>query len=109
MCSGTSSVGSATSPSGKSGKSLTSSTSPVYVAIHRLPNMASGDFAIEPRGPFTLASAARFIAGWPPANKLPAEADEVRLAFLCDDFSGDASVVLRQDGDGTVRGTITGG
>jgi hypothetical protein len=26
-------------------------------------------FSIEPRGPFTLASAARFIVGWPPASK----------------------------------------
>lgn len=71
--------------------------------------MASGEFALEPRGPFTLASAARFIAGWPPAKRPPGGDDEVRLEFLCDDYSGDASVVLRQDADGTVRGTIAGG
>jgi DNA-3-methyladenine glycosylase II len=71
--------------------------------------MASGDFALEPRGPFTLASAARFIAGWPPANRPAAGDDEVRLEFLCDDWSGDASVVLRQEPGGTVRATIAGG
>ena len=27
-----------------------------------------GIHTIEPRGPFTLASAARFIAGWPPGQ-----------------------------------------
>jgi DNA-3-methyladenine glycosylase II len=70
--------------------------------------MASGDFAIAPRGPFTLASAARFIAGWPPANRLAAESEDVRLEFLSDDFSGDARVRLRQVGDGTVQGTIAG-
>jgi DNA-3-methyladenine glycosylase II len=71
--------------------------------------MASGEFVLEPRGPFTLASAARFIAGWPPADSRAAGDGEVRLAFLADDFSGDAGVVLRQGPEGTVRGTITGG
>jgi DNA-3-methyladenine glycosylase II len=72
--------------------------------------MASGDFVLEPRGPFTLASAARFIAGWAPANRPPdSGGEEVRLAFLCDDFSGDAAVLLRQGADGMVHGAITGG
>ena len=70
--------------------------------------MASGDFVLEPRGPFTLASAARFIAGWE-AGSGGAAGEEVRLGFLCDDFSGDAGVLLRQDAHGAVRGTITGG
>jgi hypothetical protein len=26
------------------------------------------EFTLEPRGPFTLASAARFVAGWPPGR-----------------------------------------
>jgi DNA-3-methyladenine glycosylase II len=66
------------------------------------------DFALAPRGPFTLASAARFIAGWPPAARPQAGADTgtVRLAFLVDDWSGHAGVALRQDADGTVHGTI---
>ena len=61
-------------------------------------------FEIEPRGPFTLASAARFIAGWPP-GRAHAASDEVRLRFLVDDWSGPATVVLTQDGD-TVHGTV---
>lgn len=67
------------------------------------------DFEIHPRGPFTLSSAARFIAGWPPAAGDPqAEAsDEVRLGFLVDDWSGHAGVLLRQREDGTVAATIT--
>ena len=35
-------------------------------AARKLPRI--GTFTIEPRGPFTLASAARFIAGWPPGQ-----------------------------------------
>jgi DNA-3-methyladenine glycosylase II len=70
--------------------------------------MASGEFALEPRGPFTLASAARFISGWTPATGV-ATPEDVRLHFLCDDFSGDASVVMRQDGNATVRVAIDGG
>ena len=61
-------------------------------------------FEIEPRGPFTLASAARFINGWPP-GKAHATDDEVRLRFLVDDWSGPATVVLTQPGD-TVHGTV---
>ena len=61
-------------------------------------------FEIEPRGPFTLASAARFINGWPPGRARATE-DEVRLRFLVDDWSGPATVVLTQPGD-TVHGTV---
>ncbi len=69
---------------------------------------ASTSFSIEPRGPFTLASAARFIAGWPPAGKSEREQGEndVQLGFLVDDWSGQAGVVLRQDEEGIVRGEI---
>ena len=67
-----------------------------------------GEAVIEPRGPFSVASEARFIAGWPPAARPGAAAagSEVRLGFLVDDWSGHAGVVLRQDGDGPVRLTI---
>jgi len=68
-----------------------------------------GDFSIEPRGPFTLASAARFIAGWPPAGRPGAGGGETALAlgFLVDDWSGYAGVSLRQERpDGPVQGTI---
>ena len=62
---------------------------------------------IEPRGPFTLASAARFIAGWPPAGMRPERGDcVVRLGFLVDDWSGHAGVLLHQRVDGAVVGEV---
>jgi DNA-3-methyladenine glycosylase II len=64
-----------------------------------------GSFSVEPQGPFTLASAARFIAGWPPAADAGAAGEEVRLAFETDDWSGPAGVVLKQR-DGAVRGSV---
>jgi DNA-3-methyladenine glycosylase II len=69
---------------------------------------AETSFSIEPRGPFTLPSAARFIAGWTAASRSDREQGEnvVRLGFLVDDWSGRAGVVLRQDDDGIVRGEI---
>src|ERR1700754_3491400 len=61
-------------------------------------------FTLEPRGPFTLASAARFIAGWPPGQAETTE-DEVRLRFLVDDWSGPATVTLTLE-DGFVHGAV---
>ncbi len=66
----------------------------------------STTFPITPRGPFELASAARFIAGWPPAGRTGRVDGIVRLAFLTDDFTGDAGVVLRQGSDGAVAGEM---
>ena len=63
-----------------------------------------GAFTLEPRGPFTLSSAARFIAGWPPGQAEVGD-DQVQLRFLVDDWSGPAHVVLTQDGD-VVRGSV---
>ena len=63
-----------------------------------------GSFTLEPRGPFTLASAARFIAGWPPGQG-DVDDHQVQLRFLVDDWSGPAHVILRQD-DGIVRGSV---
>jgi DNA-3-methyladenine glycosylase II len=63
-----------------------------------------GAFTLEPRGPFTLASAARFIAGWPPGQG-DVDDDHVRLSFLVDDWSGPASVVMYQHGN-VVQGTV---
>jgi DNA-3-methyladenine glycosylase II len=54
---------------------------------------------LEPRGPFSLAAEARFIAGWPPAPDRGAGDEALPLAFLVDDWSGPANVVLRQEGD----------
>ncbi len=69
---------------------------------------AEASFSIEPRGPFTLGSAARFIAGWPPTSTRERDPDGavVRLGFLVDDWSGHAGAVLRQADDGIVRGEI---
>jgi DNA-3-methyladenine glycosylase II len=61
-------------------------------------------FTLEPRGPFTLASAARFIAGWPPGQG-ETSAEEVRLRFLVDDWSGPADVVVTQEA-GVVHGAV---
>ncbi len=62
---------------------------------------------LQPRGPFRLAAAARFIADWPPAGRSGTAAGGeavVRLGFLVDDWSGHAGVVLSQDADdGPVR------
>ncbi|MBA2476147.1 MAG: DNA-3-methyladenine glycosylase 2 family protein [Actinobacteria bacterium] len=68
---------------------------------------------IEPRGPFTLLSAARFIAGWPPTRRPAAPEDgeaSVRLGFLVDDWSDQAGVILRQTrAHEPVSGTIVAG
>lgn len=71
-------------------------------AARKLRSIAT--FSIEPRGPFSLASTARFIAGWPPGQGDITE-DTVRLHFLVDDWSGPAHVTLTQDGD-TVRAEV---
>ena len=55
------------------------------------------DFALEPRGPFSLQAAGRFLSDFPPADNQGAdEHGTVRLAFVLDDFSGTAAVGLRQ-------------
>ena len=72
------------------------------------------DLVLEPRGPFSLAAAGRFLAEFPPADHTGVEPDgTVRLGFVRDDFSGVARATLRQaredgpvevqvDGDGDV-------
>ena len=88
---------SSTTPSSAAGRSRR--TPP---RAHKLRSITA--FTIEPKGPFTLASAARFVAGWPP-GKAQVGDDELRLHFLVDDWSGPARVVLRQD-DTVVTGTV---
>ena len=64
-----------------------------------------GAFTLEPRGPFTLRSAARFIAGWPPGQG-DVDDEHVRLRFLVDDWSGPAtSSCARRAGSCTGRST----
>lgn len=66
-------------------------------------------FEIEPSGPFSLRAAARFLAGFPPADRPGADAgDELELAFLLDSFEGAAAVVLREQ-DGAVHGDVRRG
>jgi DNA-3-methyladenine glycosylase II len=72
------------------------------------------DLVLEPRGPFSLAAAGRFLAEFPPADHTGVEPEgTVRLGFVRDDFSGVAKATLRQaredgpveveiDGDGDV-------
>lgn len=72
------------------------------------------DLVLEPRGPFSLAAAGRFLREFPPADHTGVEPDgTVRLGFVRDDFSGVARATLRQaredgpveveiDGDGDV-------
>ena len=68
----------------------------------KLPRIAT--FSIEPRGPFTLASAARFIEGWPPSTATTDD-QSVELRFLVDDWSGPAAVTFTQEGT-TVHATV---
>jgi DNA-3-methyladenine glycosylase II len=65
----------------------------------------SSGFAIEPSGPFTLASATRFIAGWE-AGSSTQDGEMVRLAFAVEDWSGHAAVALVETPQGTLLGEI---
>jgi DNA-3-methyladenine glycosylase II len=54
-------------------------------------------FEIVPRGPFSLAESAAFLAGWPPAAAGGRRWDgHLHLAFVPDDGEGAAGVCLRQ-------------
>ena len=65
-------------------------------------------FTIEPAGPFSLAAAAEFLAGFPPADRADAAGGAgLRLAFLRDAFDGAAGVSLRER-DGVVHGEVAG-
>lgn len=61
------------------------------------------EFTIKPQGPFSLRESALFGFG----QRQAADFDGVmRLAFCVDGYSAQAAVAVRQDEDGTVRGTI---
>ena len=62
-------------------------------------------FTLEPRGPFTLASAARFIAAGRP-GRAHVDDDEVRLSFLVDDWSGPAHRRPARRTASVVHGTV---
>jgi len=56
-------------------------------------------FTITPRGPFSLTAAERFFGTWEGATGTDAARDVLRVAFLVDDWSGAAGLLVRQDGD----------
>ena len=62
-------------------------------------------FAITPRGPFSLAAAERFFGRWEGTTGTDAAGEALRVAFLVDDWSGAAGLLVTQDGDG-VHGEI---
>ncbi len=64
--------------------------------------MAGEPFTITPRGPFSLAEAAMFGFGQRDGGRWDGV---MRMAFCLDGYEGHAGVELRQDADGTVRGT----
>ena len=67
-------------------------------------------FEIEPVGPYTLSSSARFLEGFAPAAYDGDEQDGLRLAFVADglaDGGADAGVRVRQEGE-TVVGDVYG-
>lgn len=67
------------------------------------------EVVIPVRGPFSLASAARFMAGFSPLARPDAADDDVlRLAFSLDGTGAPVGIALRQDPDGTVHGTTHG-
>ncbi|MGE0027436.1 MAG: DNA-3-methyladenine glycosylase [Thermoleophilia bacterium] len=67
------------------------------------------EVVIPTRGPFSLSSAARFLAGFSPLARPDAADDDVlRLAFALDGTGAPAGIALRQDGDGTVHGATFG-
>ncbi|HEX4212611.1 MAG TPA: DNA-3-methyladenine glycosylase 2 family protein [Candidatus Dormibacteraeota bacterium] len=63
-------------------------------------------FQLHPRGPFSLALAAGHEFG---PRRAPGESGVMRLAFCLDSLRGQAGVLLRQAGDGSVHGRVVGG
>jgi DNA-3-methyladenine glycosylase II len=65
-------------------------------------------FEIDPRGPFSLAAAARFLTGFPPLTGTRSAYDgHVHLAFSVDGSDVTVGVCLQDHGD-TVSGEIVG-
>ncbi len=67
-------------------------------------------FEIEPVGPFSLASSARFLEGFAPASLVSGGRDGLGLAFVADGLAGGevvAGVRVRQEGE-TVVGDVYG-
>ena len=57
------------------------------------------EFTIEPRGPFSLAAAQRFLGGFTPAaGTFADDATRLTMAFPVDGWGGSAAAVVWQDG-----------
>lgn len=70
--------------------------------------MTTTGFRIVPRGPFSLATTHRFLAGFPPAAETwTANGALVRLGFPLDGSGEAVGVALRQE-DGVVYGEVAG-
>jgi DNA-3-methyladenine glycosylase II len=63
-------------------------------------------FTITPRGPFSLAAAERFFGRWEGTTGTDTGGDALRVAFLVDDWSGTAGLLVAQDDDGDVHGEV---
>jgi DNA-3-methyladenine glycosylase II len=66
-------------------------------------------FTITPRGPFSLAAAERFFGRWEGTTGTDTAADALRVAFLVDDWSGAAGLLVAQDerGDAAPPADVT--
>ena len=70
--------------------------------------MSTGEFTIEPEGPFSLAAAAAF--GFGPRLAKPGPYDgTMRLAFALDGFEDHAGVVVHEEDGGALRCVVTAG
>lgn len=63
-------------------------------------------FTITPRGPFSLAAAERFFGLWEGATGTDTGDGALRVAFLVDDWSGAAGMLVSQDAGGDVRAEV---
>jgi DNA-3-methyladenine glycosylase II len=63
-------------------------------------------FTITPRGPFSLAAAERFFGRWEGATGTETTGDTLRVAFLVDDWSGAAGLIVSQDDGGDIQAEI---
>jgi DNA-3-methyladenine glycosylase II len=63
-------------------------------------------FTIIPRGPFSLAAAERFFGSWEGTTGTDTAGDALRVAFLVDDWSGAAGLLISQGDGGEVHAEI---
>lgn len=79
---------------------------PTTETLTTTPATGRDRFVLRPRGDFSLAVAAGHEFG---PRRRAGGSEVMRFAFCLDSFRGLAGVVLRQAGDGSVEGRVTGG